>query len=444
MPADDHRSPDPARDEAARLVGEVADRAEAAAERTDRPPLGRAARAAIDDARGHLDAASRSAGAGTEIPSEARLRQLKQAALVGMRPVTSYQVPFNRDVLAALDRVVTVVEDLASRAEGFDDGLDNQVHRLQAALATLDLQVGDLDADAHDVAGTVDSLVEAVEAIRREQATHGRALAELRSRVDATLRATREAAAAAAAGPGRTTTASADRAAEDAGRPSVTGRPVDPALVRRLADGGRPLELAEWAEVLLPVVEAAAALGPVLDLESGRGEWLGAWVAAGLDATGADDDPEHRAELTDRGLDVVPAAPLAALVQAAAPAPPADRGSADATGHGGNRLGAVTAAVLADVIELDELVAVVDAAREALAPGGALVLAVASPRGRRRGDVQWVDPRRRPVDARLLTALALDRGFAEADVIDLGGDTGRSGGGKPRAHALVARVAGGA
>lgn len=417
MPADDHRAPDPQRDEAARLVDEVADRARRAAEDAPatepRPELPRVTRRALDEARGHLDAASHSAGAGTEIPGDARLRQVKQAALIGMRPVTSYQVPFNREVLAALDGVLRVVEDLGSRTEGFDDGVDNHVRRLQAALATLDVQVADLDADTGDVADSVATLVDSVAALERLQATHGRALAELRARIDAAQRI-----------------APPDHADDGAGARSddadaSAGHPADPALVRRLAAAARPPELAAWAERLLPVVEPAAALGPVLDLESAGGEWLATWLAAGLDATGADDDPEHRAALVHRGLDVADARPIDAL--AATPA---------------GSVGAVTAATFADVVPLAVLSATVDAARDALAPGGALVLAVAAARGDRPDDVLWIDPRRRPVDPRLLAALALDRGFAEAEVVTLGDDDADDG--PPRAHALVARTTGGA
>ncbi len=98
-------------------------------------------------------------------------------------------------------------------------------------------------------------------------------------------------------------------------------------------------------------------------------------------------------------------------------------------------LGAVTAAVLADVVPLPDLVALVDAAREALRPGGVLVLAAADPTAGAGGDEQWADPRRRPLHPRTLALLALERGWAEADLAPVPPAAGAS-------YVLVARTAG--
>jgi hypothetical protein len=195
---------------------------------------------------------------------------------------------------------------------------------------------------------------------------------------------------------------------------------AEAALVRRLAGAGRPRPevVVGWARQLEPVVAAASAGAPVLDLDPDRGEWLDVW--AGLDdgATGVESDPTIAAALRERGHAVADGDPGIHLGLLPA-----------------GSLGAVTAVALADVRPLADVVAVVDGSVAALRPGGVLVLVVADPAGAASGDVLWADPRRRPIHPATLELLAFERGFAEAEVVTLEGDV--------RARALVARTAGG-
>jgi len=195
---------------------------------------------------------------------------------------------------------------------------------------------------------------------------------------------------------------------------------VDATLLRRLAAAGRPDPevVRGWARVLADAVVGAATAAPVLDLASDRGEWLDVWAELGIEASGVDDVDERVEALRGRGHDVASADPLSHLAERPA-----------------GSLGAVTAAVLADVGPLVELVDLVDHAREALRPGGLLVLAAADLASGSTADPQWADPRRRLLHPATLTLLALERGFAEADVVVLPGDA--------PAYALVARTAGG-
>jgi hypothetical protein len=366
------------------------------------------AQEALTAARHHLDNAWHSSDAGTEDAPAGKLRHAHKVALVGMKHVTSHQVPFNRELVVAIDRLTRVVEELATRlsvVDELEERYDATLRRAQAGVATAGVQIDDL---AGELAEALDGLTDAtarLAALEAAVADQRQVLGATRAREDVVLRALRDTPATA---PGTL--------AAEAGA-------IDTALVRRLAAAGRPRPevVVTWARQLEPVVAAASAGAPVLDLDPDRGEWLDVW--AGLDggATGVESDPTIAAALRERAHDVAdgdPAAHLAGLPAGA--------------------LGAVTAVALADVRPLAELVAVVDAAGTALRPGGVLVLGFADPAGAAGGDVLWADPRRRPVHPELLVLLAFERGFAEAEVVTLDGEDDG-----PQALALVARTAGG-
>lgn len=358
---------------------------------------------ALSEAREHLDAAWQASDAGTEHAPAGKLRHAHRAALVGARHITNTQVPFNRELVVAVDRLTRVVEELATRLEVVDElevRYDGTLRRAQAGVATVGVQVDDVAGELADVTEALAAVTARLDAAERGLADQRQVLGATRAREDLVLRTLRGADA-----QGATIDVAALAAQADA------------ALVRRLAETGRPRPevVVGWARQLQPVVEAAAAGAPVVDLDSDRGEWLDVWATLDGPARGVESDPGLAAELRTRGHDVTDADPDVHL--AALPA---------------GSVGAVTAVALADVRPLGELIAVVDGAASALRPGGALVLVVADPVER---SVLWADPRRRAVDPRILEALALERGFAEAEVVPLDGVP---------AHALVARTPGGA
>lgn len=430
MAAQDDDPPTPT--ETARVLAEVGERAEAAAVvapgPTPRPApqLSARARAALSEARQHLDTAWHSSDAGTDLPDAARLRSVKKAVLVGLRPVTSHQVPFNRDLVVAIDRLANVVEELAGTVQTVEERTDGTLKRVQAGIATVEVGAADLEADAADLAAQVADLTARAEAlVRRLDAAEvdlvdlRRAGAATRSREDVVLRAARDAVTAAgAAGAAPSTALALGLLADEARR-------ADAHLLRQLAAAGRPDAevLRRQARVVADAVVAAAAAAPVLDLASDRGEWLDVWAEVGAEASGVEDDPDHVEALRGRGHRVVAEEPVAHVRSAPA-----------------GSVGAITAAVLADVVALPALVDLVDGARQALRPGGVLVLGAADPAGQGTDDPQWADPRRRPLHPRTLTLLVLERGYAEAEVVALG-DPDEPG---PAAYAVVARTAGGA
>lgn len=362
-------------------------------------PLTGEVRRLIDDARGHLVAATSTSGAGTDVPGDARLRSVKMAAVTAMRPVTSHQVPFNAEVLMVLDRLAAAVEALVP-GDALASDLELRFQRMRAAVATLEVQVDDLDHGRRSARDEVVAVHAAFESLSAEVAGLGREVAALRAREDSLLRAL------------------------DTGEEGVVAAAsvaVEDATLRRLAAAVAPSTetVGTWARTLADVLVEVP--GPVLDLGSGRGEWLDEWAHLGLEAHGVADDDRLVETLRSRGHDVAVADAVTHLEEWPV-----------------GSLGAVTAASFADVRSLDDVVRVADAAREALRPGGVLVLAAVHPVCAPPDDPLWVDPRRRRVHPDLLVALAVDRGFAEVSTTSLEeiDDDGT------RVYAVVARTAG--
>lgn len=351
----------------------------------------------VDDARSHIGAAGATSAAGTDVPDDVRLRSVKRAAVTAMRPVTSHQVPFNNEMLIVVERLTSAIEMLAP-VDAVTAEVDQRLQRVRAAVATLEIQVDDLEHARRTASDEVASVHSAFARLSDEVAELSRVVAIVRSQEESARRAS---------GP----------------RVGAAPRPVDDlerATVRRLAALVAPSTetVQGWARSLSGVV--AEAPGPVLDLASGRGEWLDAWSDLGLEVSGVDDDMSVEA-LASRGHDVTHSDPVAYL-----------------EGRPVASLGAVTAASFADVHPLVDAVRVVDAARAALRPGGVLVLAAAHPVDAPPEDPLWTDPRRRRVHPDLLVALAVDRGFAEVSATAVE----RTPDGGARAYALVARTAG--
>ncbi|HEX7132883.1 MAG TPA: hypothetical protein VF228_09920 [Iamia sp.] len=368
---------------------------------------------ALTAARHHLNNAWESSDAGTEDAPAGRLRHAHKVALVGMKHVTSHQVPFNRELVVAVDRLTRVVEELATRlsvVDELEERYDATLRRAQAGVATAGVQIDDLAGELAEALDGLEDATARLAALEASVADQRQLIGATRAREDVVLRALKEAPAS---------------AAETVSRESEQ---IDTALVRRLAAAGRPRPevVVAWARQLEPIVAAAAAGAPVLDLEPDRGEWLDVWSGLDGGATGVESDPTLATTLRERGHAVADGHPGVHLGLLPA-----------------GSLGAVTAVALADVRPLADLVAVVDGAGAALRPGGVLVLAFADPASA-PGDVLWADPRRRPLHPATLELLAFERGFAEAEVVTLDDAGEHASGAECRALALVARTAGGA
>ena len=115
-------------------------------------------------------------------------------------------------------------------------------------------------------------------------------------------------------------------------------------------------------DIYLPEVERAGTGRGVLDVGPGRGEWLGLLAERGVPAYGVEASTEMVAALRARGLPVV-------------------HGDAVAHLHGlePGSLDAVTAFHVVEHLDLETLLALLAAAREALRPGGRLILETPNP-----------------------------------------------------------------
>ncbi len=343
--------------------------------------------------RDRLSEAAPFAHAGGDVPAGARLRPVKAALVGAMRPVTSNQRNFNEQLLAAVDGVAAAAEGLRHHL-----GLqDQRLARLQAGIASADLTLDDLNDDLRRLADQLDALAGELDGVRvdlaavreAELAEVRQGLAEIRAKQDLIFRAARA-------------------ALPDGGTDHL--RELDAALateqrtLRTRLDHALRGPREQVLDQLRPYLDDLAPVpgrGPVVDLGAGRGEWLELLRDAGIDGYGIDLDPEAADEGRARGLDIRTEDALDHL-----------RGLPEGS------VRAITAFHLADRLPLDTLVAVVDAALVALAPGGLLILEAANPTNLSVGAAAiWLDPStHRPLHPQLLELVVLERGFGTAEV----------------------------
>lgn len=158
------------------------------------------------------------------------------------------------------------------------------------------------------------------------------------------------------------------------------------------------------AEAYLPLVRVPGigeADTPVIDVGSGRGEWLDLLREVGLHAFGIDTNHEFVAKCRARGLAVTEADALVAL--AALPEASA---------------GAITSMHLVEHLPFEALVEMIDQAHRVLTPGGVLILETPNPENINVG-THWfyLDPtHRNPLPPSMLAWLVAERGFADVEI----------------------------
>jgi O-antigen chain-terminating methyltransferase len=150
----------------------------------------------------------------------------------------------------------------------------------------------------------------------------------------------------------------------------------------------------------LPDILTLDRHGPVLDLGSGRGEWLELLRDAGVDAYGVDTNEEFASQCQARGLKVV---------------------VRDACEHlaslGEKSLGAITAFHLVEHVPTDRLIELIDLSVRALAPGGLLIFETPNPENLTVGASSfYLDPSHlHPLPPGLLAFLVEARGFTDVE-----------------------------
>ncbi|MDQ6649001.1 MAG: class I SAM-dependent methyltransferase [Actinomycetota bacterium] len=139
----------------------------------------------------------------------------------------------------------------------------------------------------------------------------------------------------------------------------------------------------------------------VVDLGSGRGEWLTLLRDAGVPAVGVDSNPGFVASGLARGLDLVHGDAVAHLEDL----PP-------------DSLDLVTAFHLIEHLDVDTLLALLAAARQALRPGGCVLLETPNPTNLRMAACDFYnDPTHRsPLPPALTEFLVSASGFGEVEV----------------------------
>lgn len=161
-------------------------------------------------------------------------------------------------------------------------------------------------------------------------------------------------------------------------------------------------EIKERLRVYLPDVNGGvASSGQVVDVGTGRGEWLELLKENGIDAYGVDTNPAAIERCRLRDLKVV---------------------HGDAVDHlaglPGGSIAALTGFHIAEHLEFDTLIDLIDQAARVLVPGGLLILESPNPLNLSVGAAYfYVDPtHQRPLHPKLLEFLLSARGFESVEI----------------------------
>lgn len=166
-------------------------------------------------------------------------------------------------------------------------------------------------------------------------------------------------------------------------------------------------EIKERQKIYLPYVGKAVSKcmdGQVLDIGCGRGEWLELLQQSNIDARGIDLNHILIDECRQRGLDVVESEALDYLRQ-----------------QKPNTLAAISGFHIIEHVSTQYLVALLDEALRALAPGGVLIVETPNPANVLVGsNTFYMDPtHRNPLPVDLTRFLLEARGFSDIEVMGL-------------------------
>jgi SAM-dependent methyltransferase len=193
---------------------------------------------------------------------------------------------------------------------------------------------------------------------------------------------------------------------------------------------GRREDVQDRLRAYLPRLHAAG-LGtpdrPILDLASGRGEWLELLRAEGLAARGVEDNGVLVCQCRQRGLEAAEGDALEEL-----------RGLPDAS------LGAVTGFHLLQRLPFPKLVKLLDEAVRVLQPGGLVIFETPNPENVLVGACTFrADPgQHQPLYPATVQFMAEHRGLVQVEIVRLypPDSTGRALEGFPEEHPLASRI----
>lgn len=332
----------------------------------------------------YLETADRHKEAGTRLPGETRLGGLKKALIRVVRLYTVEQATFNQAVLAALLEINVGLNEIRS-------DVDRRLGTTQAGLANTDLAVEQTRAAIDRLEEKVLDVRNLLAAGNEERAGDRTELMNLRARVDMLLEEARRRL------PEPLDAEQLKKFAEQ-----LEGK-LDP-LYKQLEDrfrGSRDEIIDRQRAYLADVANLKGGAAPVVDIGCGRGEWLELLKDNGIPAYGVDTNATFAEENQARGLDVRVGDAIEHLETL-------PEGS----------VGAVTGFHIAEHLPFPVLIRLIDAARKALRPGGALILETPNPSNLVVGASSfYVDPtHRNPLHPHLVEFLLSARGFRDVDL----------------------------
>ncbi|MCA1578842.1 MAG: methyltransferase domain-containing protein [Acidobacteria bacterium] len=167
---------------------------------------------------------------------------------------------------------------------------------------------------------------------------------------------------------------------------------------------GEREEVQQRLEVYLPFLAAAQVTNGVLDVGSGRGEWLRLLRATGIECHGVDRNRVFVEECRRAGFEVVEADALAHLRSLPS-----------------ESLNVVTSFHLVEHLRFEVLMQLIDEIDRTLKPGGLVILETPNPENFMVGSYAfYTDPtHRNPIPSQTLQFLLESRGFTDARVLKL-------------------------
>ena len=381
-------------DEVAFIMGEVAARA-----LNPLPP----ARDVHARALAHLAAADQVTRPHGEIPG-GRLSPVRRSLVSLLEALFERQELFNREVVRALREVETLTTITEERVRVGWTNLDHRIGGTQGEFARL-------QAEQLDTARSIQSSVTAVD-VRMNDVEGAVADAEhreerLRDRVEdmaAALEAQRAEVAMLRTQVARLLARSAGDGEREATRNVAGAAHRDPRALDAMYVAfenefrGPRDEVMRRHEVYLDDVAGVDGDGPVVDVGPGRGEWLELLGRNGIRGYGVDINPAIAKVAADHGVEVR---------------------IGDAVDHlehvGEGKLRGVTAFHVVEHLDLEALLALIDAALVALQPRGVLILETPNPTNLVVGACGfYLDPTHlRPLHPNLLEFLVRHRGFTD-------------------------------
>jgi len=355
----------------------------------------------VGDGVDPLATAHAHADLGLPLPRGTRFRFLKRLVARVARLFTSHQIEVNRGLANSVLGLRTALGEAELRVSAAADRLADDLAAVRTELSDLQADLLDGRSEVGLLGGQLAGLEETVGALGGRLERFGRELTPIRNELDASRQ--RE----------RARQSVVDLFLRQVRRqlptpPDVeqlTGlREADDEIYEALEDAFRGSfeHVTELLRAYLPDIETVGSLGRVLDIGTGRGEWLQLLANADIDAYGVDSNAVAVERCRSRDLKVVHGDALLHLT-----------GLPDAS------IAAITGFhVVEHLGSFDALIELIDQAVRVLRPGGLVIFETPNPENVIVGaSTFYLDPsHHRPVPPRLLEFLVWSRGFDDVEL----------------------------